>query len=135
MCFGISFGPNVLLGLLPFIFPAVSVDCCASLVGAWLFCLGHGAHPGPSQVRLPPACVRPVRPAGDAALPPWGPCRNSHCWGRSALWTLAKERSSAWRAVVPDPSLVCTVSSLLVCLFTPTLPQKLRVTWPTLGAL
>lgn len=60
MCFGISFCPNVLLGLFPFIFPAVSVDCCASLVGAWLFCQGQGAHPGPSQVRL--------------LLPAWGLC-------------------------------------------------------------
>lgn len=36
------------------------LDCCASLVGAWLLCQGLGAHPGPSQVRL--------------VLPVWGLC-------------------------------------------------------------
>ena len=28
------------------------LDCCASVVGAWLLCQGLGAHPRPSQVRL-----------------------------------------------------------------------------------
>ena len=64
MCFGVSFCPNVLLGLFPFILPAVSVRLLC-LCGWGLASLpGPGSTPWAFSSEARPACVRPVCPAG-----------------------------------------------------------------------
>lgn len=104
------------------------LDCCASLVGAWLLCQVREAHSETSQVRL--------------LLPMWGLCvllgmlpclhgglQHSHCWGHSALWTLTKEHASA----SPQP---CGYCLLPLSVFTPMLwwnSHVTQLTWPSLG--
>lgn len=103
------------------------LDCCAS-GGGLASMSGSGSTPW-ALSEAHPAHVRPVCPAGML------PCLHGGCWGPSALWNLAKEHSSCWSAVVSCPSPADVVSVPLVCSFTPMLPQKPRITWPTLGAL
>lgn len=127
MCFGVSFCCNVSLGLYFFILPGVSVGLlCLFGWGLALLSWLETASRAFSRQSLSCLC--------EACTSCWGccPCLYrglqeqslleplSPVECRGALWTLAKEHSSAWR-VVSDPSPVNTVNSLLVCLFTPTL--------------
>jgi hypothetical protein len=98
------------------------LHCCASLVGACLFCQCWGAHPRPSLGEASPACGKPASclgcclwPAGTALLGTFQPSRL-----QSTFWTLTE-----WAMVNQVPgefacSQCCEILSLLLlCLFTP----------------